>query len=137
VLEPKGADFEWRFLQAIYIGTDFPETGKVEFFEGMKNLYEINHLMLEQFEKIQQGKDVQTLAPIIERGEEIIQTVGQLVPDLALLVRWYQTEKVRLGPAPQQVTLQRTIEIHQLFKKVCALYVDLDQMHQPNIEVEK
>jgi ADP-heptose:LPS heptosyltransferase len=133
VLEPKGADFDWKFIQAIYVGQDFPETDKHEFFEGMKNLFEINRLILEQLEKIQQGKDLQAVASIIQRGEEIIQTVGQLVPSLSILVRWYQTEKVRLGPAPHEVTLQRTIEIHELFLKVCSLYVDLDAMNSNHL----
>jgi hypothetical protein len=43
---------------------------------------------------------------------------------LAILIRWYQTEKSRLGPESQEIVLEKTISIHQMLQKVCRIYLD-------------
>lgn len=120
---PKGQEFEWRFLKAIYMGEEFPETDADLFFDGVEKLADINSLMIDQMIAIEKGGDLAKSAPIIDRGEEIIEAIGKLVPALAILVRWYQTEKIRQGPGEPQQILARSLEIQRTLQKVLDVYL--------------
>lgn len=85
---------------------------------------DINLLMIDQMQAVQKGTDLRKVAAIMDRGEEIIQTIGQLVPALSPLVRWYQTEKIRIGPDTQEKLLERSLNIQNLLQKVLNLYLD-------------
>jgi predicted signal transduction protein with EAL and GGDEF domain len=123
-LEPKNADFQWNFLRAIYMSEDFPANEAPLFRDGIIKMADINSLMIEQMEAVKRGTDLKNVASIMDRGEEIIQTIGQLVPALSPLVRWYQTEKVRIGPDTQEKLLERSLHIQNLLHKVLSLYLD-------------
>lgn len=123
-LAPKDSDFQWNFLRAIYMGEDFPPNETELFRDGIIKLADINLLMVEQIEAIQKGTDISKVASIIDRGEEIIETIGKLVPDLTPLVRWYQTEKVRIGPDSQEKLLEKSLHIQNLLQKVLNLYLE-------------
>jgi ADP-heptose:LPS heptosyltransferase len=123
-LTTKEADFQWQFLRAIYLCEDFPPSADPLFIDGISKLHEINALMIEQMQSLQRGVELQRVAPFIDRGEEIIQAIGQLVPSLACLVRWYQTEKIRIGPDSRENLLQRSLDIQQLLQKVLDLYLE-------------
>jgi ADP-heptose:LPS heptosyltransferase len=122
-LTTKEADFHWQFLKAIYLGEDFPESEDPLFADGLSKLSEINQLMIEQMHNLQKGGDIQKIGPIIDRGEEIIETIGKLVPFLVSLVRWYQTEKLRIGPDTHENLLQRSLAVQELLQKVLDLYL--------------
>ncbi|MGZ5279483.1 MAG: glycosyltransferase family 9 protein [Pseudobdellovibrionaceae bacterium] len=123
-LEPKNADFQWNFLRAIYMSEDFPANDTELFRDGIIRMTDINLLMIEQMEAVQKGTDLSKVASIMDRGEEIIQTIGQLVPALSPLVRWYQTEKIRIGPDTQEKLLERSLGIQNLLQRVLCLYLD-------------
>jgi hypothetical protein len=122
-LTTKEADFHWQFLKAIYLGEDFPGNEDPLFVDGLSKLHEINQLMIEQMHNLQKGGDIQKIGPIIDRGEEIIETIGKLVPSLVSLVRWYQTEKVRIGPDVHENLLKRSLAVQELLQKVLDLYL--------------
>ena len=90
--------------------------------DGIEKLAETNQLIVEQLEYVKGGGDLQRVAGIIDRGEEIIQTIAKLVPSIATLIRWYQTEKIRIGPGNQEQVLEKTIHIHSLLKQVLEIY---------------
>lgn len=119
----KDADFQWSMVKAIYMSEDFPESADAVFMDGLAKLADINGFMIEQLEAFRKSRDYTKHAPFIDRGEEIINTIAQLVPSLAILIRWYQTEKSRLGPDSQDVVLEKTINIHHMLQKVCEIYL--------------
>lgn len=131
MLEPRGADFDWRLIKAIYQGEDFPvPENKTDFLEGIKNLFDMNAIMLDQLQALREGKPAENISPVLDSGEEVIDTIGKLVPSLSIIVRWYQTEKLRMGPADREVILQKTVAIHELLQKVCGLYVSPQERQQ-------
>lgn len=117
-------DFEWNLIQAIYMGVDFPGATAPEFHEGIFKLQEINDLMLSQLDFVKSGGDLNKVASILDRGDEIISTIGKLVPSILPLIRWYQTEKIRIPPLEQQVLINVTYDIQKKFGDVIQLYVD-------------
>ncbi len=124
LLEPKEADFEWNLIKAIYMNEDFPQTENPLFRDSIIKLADINLLLIDQMEAIQKGLDIAKVAGIIDRGEEIIETVARLVPMVAPLVRWYQTEKVRIGPDSQEVLLRKSLGVQGLLQRVLDLYLE-------------
>lgn len=123
-LLPKGADFQWNLIKAIYQGEHFPSSDESIFRDGVLKLFDINQLMVEQMEALQKGADLEKVAQIIDRGEEIITTIGQLVPAISPLIRWYQTEKVRIGPNTQEALLAESLRVQTLLHKVLELYME-------------
>jgi ADP-heptose:LPS heptosyltransferase len=121
-LTSKEADFEWFMARALYLGDDFPALDSKDFTEALKHLAESNSIMLDQMAVVERTGDVSRAAPFIDRGEEIIETIGKLVPQTQTLIRWYQTEKIRIAPGEMKSVLARTMEIHRLFQKVLDLY---------------
>lgn len=124
------SEFQWNLIEAIYTGKDFPASTKKEFIDGMEKLADINQLMIEQMEILKKGGDIQIAAGIIENGEEIIQAIARLVPSLGILIRWYQTEKVRLGPEDYGITLNKSLEIHKTLAKLCEIYREYQENYQ-------
>lgn len=133
MLEPKGADFEWNLIQAIYMQQDFPANESALYKDAIIKMTDINLLMIEQMQKLQNGGDINKVAPIIDRGEEIIDTIGKLVASISPLVRWYQTEKIRIGPNTQEKLLARSLEIQNLLQKVLDLYLEAYGMTQQDV----
>jgi heptosyltransferase III len=121
-LMPRHNEFDWQMIKAIYTADNFPPNQTPEFKQAVEHLSEVNQLMLTQMQNVEKSGDVTNSAPIIESGEDVIETVGKLVPSVQVLVRWYQTEKTRIPPGDLKVVLARTIEIHHLFQKVLDLY---------------
>jgi ADP-heptose:LPS heptosyltransferase len=122
VFSSPGADFDWYFLKGLYMSEDFPLSEDRNFVEAVKQLREINGLMLDQMQQVEKSKNLANAGPFLERGEEIIETIAKLVPALQILVRWYQTEKIRIAPGPMEPILMRTMEIHEMMRKVLDLY---------------
>jgi heptosyltransferase-3 len=123
-LEPRGQDFQWKMLKAIYMSESFPLNSSALFKDGIIKLDDINRLMIDQLEKIQSGTAIAKVSQILDRGEEIITTIAQIVPDLSPVVRWYNTEKIRLGPDTHENLVSKSLEIHRTLQKIVDLYKD-------------
>lgn len=119
---PKEQDEQWELVQAIYQGTPFPEISDSLFAEGVARLSEINLLILDQLKFVEGGGALDKVAGIIDRGEDVIQAILRLVPSVGTLIRWYQTEKIRIGPGDRAQVLAKTIHIHDLLQKVLDIY---------------
>lgn len=120
--ETDESNFVWEFIQAIYMGHHFPKPIEPLFYEGIKQLLDVNSFMLEQLQSVVTVGDLQNRNALLQRGEEVIETIAKLVPSLAPLVRWYQTEKVRIGPQPLDQILRLNIETQKLLQGVLDLY---------------
>jgi ADP-heptose:LPS heptosyltransferase len=127
-LFPKEAEFHWKLTQAIYQGTPFPEPVSNTFWEAHTQLCEINAFLIEQLTALENGASLEQKAAFIDRGEEVIEAIAKLVPSWGPAIRWYQTEKVRIGPGEPAHVLKRTLEIQKLFQQVLDLYSDLKEV---------
>lgn len=129
-LFPKDVEFQWKFTQAIYQGTPFPEPVSDGFWQALDQLTEVNQFLIEQLEAIRGGAALESLAALMDRGEEVIGAIARIVPAWAPAIAWYQTEKLRIGPGDQGVVLDRTIEIQGLMAKLLEVYQDMKAVHQ-------
>jgi ADP-heptose:LPS heptosyltransferase len=120
---PWPGDFEWNLVEAIYMNKDFPENQDKNFFEGLRKVNEVNEIFLNQIEFIKKNGDVKKVAGIIDRCEEVIDTLAKIIPAMSPIVRWYQTEKIRIGPDNAQSILAQTEKIQNLLKKITDYYL--------------
>lgn len=114
---------DWEWLQAIYMGQSFPPPDNEMCVQGLMRLYEANELALEQLDVLGRRAGDRTALSILERFDEIIETIARLVPTLGILVRWFQTERVRLGPMDDRELLSRMRALHHKLHDVLSLYV--------------
>lgn len=115
-------DFDWQLTEAIYLGKDFPVPLDPLFVEGVRRLDEVNHFLIEQLSAIGSQEALQKRAGLLDRSEEIIETVAKLVPSIIPLVRWYMTEKVRIGPGSIQDIVLKNLETQNLLQGVIDIY---------------
>lgn len=108
-------EFSWRLVQSVYMKFDPPPLLWPEIRLALSQLLEVNQLILEQLHFIEQTGDVKRVAEIITRGEEIMNAIASLMVPLKPLVRWMQTEKIRIGPIAGSEILVRTQAVHQQF----------------------
>jgi len=122
-------DFAWGLVQALYLGGAFPLADKMEIIEGATRLNEMNEIAASQISLIP-TRGLSSIGPILDRIEEAIQSVGQLVPELGPLVRWYQAEKIRIGPSDLPSLCQQAQRVHERFAKYLQAYVLTDEMKE-------
>jgi hypothetical protein len=135
-LFPKEAEFHWKLTQAVYQGSEFPHPIAENFWAAHEQLLQINHFIMEQLQALQDGARLEEKAGFIDRGEEVIGAVAKLVPAWGPVIRWYQTEKIRIGPGNAKQVLNRTCEIQLLLQQVLDLYSEMKSIQAPRVESE-
>src|SRR5690606_777425 len=87
--------FDWDLLRALYMGADFPPPPSELFLLGLRRLNEVSDLALEQIETIEKNPGNTIAVSILEQSDILMDQIMSLVPDVAPIVRWFQTEKIR------------------------------------------
>jgi heptosyltransferase-3 len=119
---PSESTFEWEMLKALYMGDAFPAPPDEIFLLGMQRLSEVNRLAREQIETLRKQANNKTAAAILDQVDEIIEQIRKFVPQAGPMVRWFQTERLRLGPMPVNELIEATDSLHAKFGDVLALY---------------
>lgn len=114
--------FSWELIQAIYFGEKFPVLNDLNHYNGMLRLYEVNQVIIENLSAVNQFKD-DTLTKIINRGDEIMTAIAKLEPQLQVLVRWVETEKLRVGPGSRNEIVSEYLRVHNNLSKVLRIYL--------------
>ncbi len=121
---PFAASAGWEWLQAIYMGRPFPVPESELCVQGLLRLQEANELALEQLAVLgRRGLADRTALAILDRFDEIIGAIAGMAPTIGILVRWFQTERIRLGPMPGEELLAKTVSLHAKLRDVLGLYV--------------
>lgn len=125
VTETEQDRFCWDLIAAIYLGSGYPVTDDIKFFQGIEKLNEINNVILEQLPTVKKvGLD--KMKPILDRADEVIQTLGDLVPELQIFVRWLKAERAKMSPGSLDELIVSTVEMHMKLKELIKPYVLTD-----------
>jgi hypothetical protein len=65
------------------------------------------------------------------RCEEVIESVGSLVPELQPLIRWYQTQKTLIGPGAPLTILEATHQVHIDFDAIIQFWLTTAETQPP------
>lgn len=115
-------DFCWELTQAMYMSHPFPQTSSKTIRAGFLKLSELAILGLENIKVIKDPKRQALSMGIIEEIDGLMSHVAHLVPDLAPVVRWFQAEKVRIGPGSLDEVIERTRTLFEKLRDVCQIY---------------
>ncbi|MDZ4660873.1 MAG: glycosyltransferase family 9 protein [Pseudomonadota bacterium] len=122
-LNSKGFSLPWQLIQAVYMGGELPSAPSERMLMGMIQLREVLSVIGEQIEMIIKSKESQLHAAIIDRSEDLIARIKNLCPELSPLIRWYETEKIRIIPGKVGDLAQKTLKICQGLDHVLSLYL--------------
>lgn len=122
--------FEWQLLQAVYMGAEFPQAESPLFLHAMLRLSEINTLALEQFPRVRISTTRNVAMNILNQVDALMEQVVNMVGECGVLVRWFRTERIRLGPMPLPELINRTEALHRKFHAVLGYYVPIE--NEPN-----
>lgn len=123
---PQPMAFEWELLRALYMAEGFPAPPSELFLLGMKRMQDVNALALEQIQTLRDNPANKTASAILDRADEIMDQIVQegMVPEAAPLLRWFRTERLRIGPMPVEQLISSTEAVHRRFADVIGLYLN-------------
>ncbi len=122
----RNKDWVWNSIYALYMGGAWPALESNTLRQGLKNLGDVNRVIIEQLETIRKTRNISIVSGIIERCEEVIESVGQLVPQLRPFIRWYQTQKSLIGPGSPTAILEATDKVHHDFDSIIQFWLSAD-----------
>ncbi len=114
--------FEWDLIKAIYLSDELPPIPNKDVALAFMKLKDANDVALEQLDKMLDQGQTPLLCEIYDRTTEIINSVGKIVPEMVPLIRWLETEKIKMGPAPKKELILLSIEIHKSFASIVDTY---------------
>lgn len=122
--DPRATDrgFTWSLQQAIYMGSPFPPPPDELFLSACQRLQETNGLALAQLQRISVRPDDETARTIFRRADELFSMIGRFEPRAAPIVRWFETERVRVGPMSREELVSAYRKIHGRLGDVLAVY---------------
>jgi ADP-heptose:LPS heptosyltransferase len=116
--------FEWDLVKALYMGELFPAQPSDVFMMGLQRLEEVNALALEQIAAIKKDSTNQTASLILDRVDDVMETISKMVPQTSPIIRWFRTERLRIPPQAVEQIIDATRAVHVRFGEVLSLYLD-------------
>lgn len=123
--ETAAEQFQWKLASALYLGTDFPVSEDILFYEAIIKLEDVNDFILEQLE-LHRTKGVK-VGEYLNRADEIIQSISQLMTDVRPIISWYQAEKIRIAPGASEDVLNATMTVHKALAQILQVYIPQDE----------
>jgi heptosyltransferase III len=133
---PQPQAFEWKLMQALYMGESFPEPQNEMFYLAAQRLQEVNYLALEQLSILKKSPTDQSAAAFLDRADEVMDTIVKLVPEAGVIVRWFRVERSRFGPMAVADLVSKTKSLHSRLGEVLSLYASTGDRHD-NVGLDK
>jgi heptosyltransferase-3 len=118
----QGGHFEWELLKALYMDATFPPPPNETFLLAVQRLGEVNSICLEQIDALARNPKNSTASLILDRGDEIMNQIEQMIPEAGPMVRWFQVERLRIGPMAVANLIDATRAVHRRLGQVLAVY---------------
>lgn len=118
----EGSDFEWHLIQALYTGRDFPILEDPVAFQAIYRVRELSELALSQMESLSSGSNSE-FSKIMQNIDDTITQVGHLNSVSGVIVRWFETEKLRVPPQEVSTLVEQTFKIYSDLNKICRVFV--------------
>ncbi len=100
--------YEQEVVKYIYLDGPTPLTKQKKVTEALIELADIYEVAIEQCQAIELNNRDKIAAGILDRCDETMMVLARKVPEISPLVRWFMTEKTRIGPAPLEEVLETT-----------------------------
>lgn len=128
---PKANEFSWQLIQSLYMQADFPVLKEDSVTAlAVQRLVETCELAEKQMIELQNNPQSREAVQILSAVDQILCQIPRLAPTLSPLIRWFETERLRLPPASMTVTLTKT---RALFSDLFAICEALRQQPEPDL----
>ena len=125
------ASFCWKVIQALYTQADYPTPIDVATISGVKRLLEVSDMALEQLAILKQDLGSKTALQILTAIDDALPQIAAAAPELGPVIRWFETERLRIPPQDVVHTFKRT---HELFQNLQTIAQVLVQDAEPNFD---
>lgn len=114
--------FCWHLIQALYTATDYPELSSGDSVLAFHRLFDLAELAMSQFEQWARTGPSSAIRTILESVDEMLAQMPAMDDRVAPVIRWFETERLRMGPADAETTLKRTRSLFEQLLWVAAVY---------------
>jgi hypothetical protein len=110
-------DFLWQLTAAMYLGHEAPINRDLIFQGVVTQWLEVleieRHQLCALSDVIREKREgAQTITGVLERIDELMGLLVESEPKLAPVLRWLQTEKVRIPPQETSLIIERSLELN-------------------------
>ncbi|MGE0526170.1 MAG: glycosyltransferase family 9 protein [Bdellovibrionales bacterium] len=117
-------DSPWKLVEAMYTGTPYPPLPGLEDKLALQRVFEIADLALEQLDRWKDSRHKSSLVGILASVDELLTEVCARNTYAAIVIRWFETQRLRLPPADADATLACTRQLFEELLWVAAVYRD-------------
>ena len=103
---------EWSIIKTAYFRLPFDGQFSPLEINGIVQLKELNHLIIEQYLSLEKGGNGGLAGNLVQQAEGLIEVIAQTVPSLQVIVRWLEASKTTVGPGASHAILQFYKNIH-------------------------
>ncbi len=112
--------FQWELLQALYTSSSYPQLTGLQDELAFQRLYEVAELALQNLanwnkDKIGRARQLQVV-------DDILAQLPQLCPNIGPVIRWFNTERLRLVPDAEDEVLSLTRKLFSDLLLVASVY---------------
>ena len=129
-------NFSWNLIEAIYLDGDWPVLQTTEQEQALLNINESNEVALLQLEKFKQSPEDASVLNILDRVDEVFDSIMKLVPTLSPLILWFKVEKQRIGPGPVDDLVRATEKVHVMMRNALSHYLVMEEEVSGNLDKE-
>jgi heptosyltransferase-3 len=115
-------DYTWELTKSLYMSHPFPLTDVKHIRLGFTRLRELASVALENLAVIKDPTRQVAASSILNEVDHLVDYIGQAVPSLSPVVRWFQTEKMRIGPVTFDEVLGITKTLFEKLNDICQIY---------------
>lgn len=105
--------FCWSLIQALYMHADYPVPHLSTTASGVKRLIEVAEMAVEQLGILKKNLRAPVALEILSAVDETLTKIADSAPELGPLIRWFETERLRIPPQDVALTFKRTNELFQ------------------------
>ena len=105
------------------MGTPFPVVDCFNTYVGFQRLQELVEVALLQTKELVKDYNNALSIDILKHVDELLVILPERAVDIGPLVRWFQTERLRLKPMKFQQVCQETIALFEKLNLILSLYV--------------
>ncbi len=126
-------EFQWQLIKAIYLGDNFPILDDIKVYTAFKQLAELTDMVLRDLEMVKQGQFQNIPLEIVNNVEQLILTLEKMIPEVRPVIWWFNTERLRIGPGPDQEVFDSNYNVFNQLRTILAVYVGTNLL-SPQLE---
>lgn len=126
--------FAWELIQALYTSASYPQIEEQATDLAFQRLFELSELAMQTLA----SWDTQTAAAVrtLQAIDDMLIQLPELCPAVAPVVRWFQVERLRLGPSSEEDVLKATKKLFSDLFLIASVYRQYESHAQTQQEAK-